>query len=307
MDIAVPESGIYIITIVKMSVDNKPEIVADPDVTPEKSSEQVVQERRVGAAQEIDEVSNLVPKDQAGGDADVSTQGDSSIDDATNVVDLKKIEASAGRKFDNVDDFIKHYDNLKSRNGDQEIDKVRKDAERLLLLEKQLGVTELNKLLLGISPQTSQETKPEPSKPEPVVETKSQPVVETKPQPVEIKSSNNEVDQRLEKLEYDNQSRTLEKVHPNAIIVVDLIALKAKAEGISFVEAFEGSSELKHLVELKTKEESERSPVVTPSNRTNVDYKNLEQLGLKVMTGKAKESDQISFAKEFFKTRGREI
>ena len=250
------------------------------------------------ARQSIQGVSDLIPQDSTGGNTDVPTQGGSSIDSNTNAIDLKKIEASAGRKFESIDDFVKHYENLKSRNGDQEIDKVRKDAEKLSILEKQLGSTELNKLLLGISPQASQVQTPEQPKPQPVVETKSQPT---------IVSSDDETTKRLEKLEYDNQMRTLEKVHPSAMIVADLIALKAKAEGVSFVEAFEGSSELKHLVELREKEESERSPVVTPSNRTNVDYKNLEKLGLKVMSGKAKEADQIAFAKEFFKTRGREL
>ena len=280
-----------------MSVDNKPEIVANPDAPTEVSTEQVVQQRMSEARQEIEGIS-LIPKDQTGGNADVSTQGGSSIDNNTNVVDLKKIEASAGRKFDNVEDFIKHYENLKSRNGDQEIDQVRKSADKFSLLEKQLGQVELNKILLGIVPTIPQVATPEPLKPTPV---------ENKPQPTEVKSSDDETTRRLEKLENDNQLRTLEKVHPNAMIVADLIALKAKAEGVSFVEAFESSSELKHLVELKTKEESERSPVVTPSNRTNVDYKNLEQLGLKVLSGRAKESDQIAFTREFFKTRGREL
>ena len=281
-----------------MSVDNKPETVADPGVTPETSTEQVVQQRMAEARQQIEGISDLIPKDQTGGSKDVSTQGGSSIDNTTNVVDLKKIEASAGRKFDNVDDFIKHYENLKSRNGDQAIDQVRKNAEKLTILERQLGSTELNKLLLGLSPQTAPVQTPEQPKP--------QPVVETKPQPTEVKSSDDELTRRLEKLEHENQLRTLEKEYPNATSVADLVALEAKAKGISYVEAFKNSP-LKQLVELKVKDESERSPVVTPSNRTNVDYKTLEQLALKLESGKAKGNDQIAFAKEFFKTRGREL
>lgn len=277
-----------------MSVDNTPETVADPNATPEISTEQVIQERMSEARQEIEGISDLVPKDPTGGNADVSTQGGSSIDNKTDVVDLKKIEASAGRKFDSIEDFIKHYENLKSRNGDQEIDQIRKNAEKLVILEKQLGQTELNKLLLGVSPQPSQEIKPEQPKPEPVV----------KPQPIEVKPSNDDVTRRLELLEHDNQLRALEKEYPDATIVADLIALKAKAEGISYVEAYKNSSELKHLVELRVKEESQRSPVVTPSNRTNVDYKNLENLGRKVMSGKAKQSDEIAFTNEFLKAKG---
>lgn len=278
-----------------MSVENKPETVADSDVAAETSTEQVVQQRMSEARHEIAEISNLMPQNQTEGNTDVSTQGGSSIDNNTNVIDLKKIEASAGRKFDTIEDFVKHYENLKSRNGDQEIDKVRKDAEKLSILEKQLGSTELNKLLLGIVPANQVSEQPKP-----------QPVVETKPQPVDVKSSDDEVTRRLELLEHDNQLRTLEKKYPNATIVAEEISLIAKSKGISYVEAFENSP-LKQFVELKAKEESQRSPVVTPSNRTNVDYKNLEKLGLKVMSGKAKEADQVAFAKEFFKTRGREL
>lgn len=282
-----------------MSVDNKPETVADPGATSEVSTEQVAQERMAEARQQIQGLSDLTPKDKAGGNTDVSTQGGSSNDNNTNVIDLKKIEASAGRKFDSVDDFVKHYENLKSRNGDQEIDQVRKNAQKLEILEKQLGTTELNKLLLGLS-QPSVQAMPavvEPPKP--------QPVVETKPQPIVV-SSDDETTRRLEKLEHESQLRALEKAYPNATSVAEEISLIAKSKGISYVEAFENSP-LRQLVELKAKDESERSPVVTPSNRTNVNYKTLEQLGLKVMTGKAKESEQIAFAKEFFKTRGREI
>ena len=280
-----------------MNVDNKPETVADPNVTPEPSTEQVIQQRMAEARQQIEGI-GLIPKNPTGGNADVSTQGGSSIDNNTNVIDLKKIEASAGRKFDSFEDVDKYIKNLNSLVGDQEVANARKAADKLSLLEKNLGSTELNRLLLGLTSQPSQVVTPEQSKPQPV---------ESKPQPTEVKSSSDEVTQRLEKLEEDNQLRTLEKVHPNAMIVADLIALKAKADGVSYVVAFEGSSELKHLVELKVKDESQRSPVVTPSNRTNVDYKNLEQLGLKMLSGKAKEADQVAFAKEFFKTRGREL
>ena len=278
-----------------MSVDNKPETVADPGVTPEVSTEQVVQQRMSEARQEIQEISNLVPKNQTGGNTDVSTQGGPSSDNNTNVVDLKKIEASAGRKFDNSEDFVKHYENLNSRNGDQAIDKVRKDAEKLAILEKQLGSTELNKLLLGIVPSVQASEQPKPA-----------PAVEIKPQPVEVKPSEDEVTRRLDLLEHESQVRALEKEYPNATSVVDLIALEAKSKGISYVEAFKNSP-LRQLVDLKVKEESQRSSTVTPSNRTNVDYQNLEKLGLKVLSGKAKEADQVAFAKEYFKTRGRDL
>src|SRR3990167_11352312 len=132
-----------------MSVDNKPEIVANPDAPTEVSTEQVVQQRMSEARQEIEGIS-LIPKDQTGGNADVSTQGGSSIDNNTNVVDLKKIEASAGRKFDSFEDVDKYIKNLNSLVGDQEVANARKAAEKLSLLEKNLGSTELNRLLLGL-------------------------------------------------------------------------------------------------------------------------------------------------------------
>ena len=278
-----------------MNVENKPEVVADSENGPTESSVQESAERMAGARKELEGMSNLTPKDSTEGETDVSTQEGSPNNSASNAIVLKEIEAFSGRKFEGVEDFKKHYKNLLSRNGDQTVDQLRTNAQKLELLEKQLGTDQLTKLMLGI--QTVQTI---PAK-ESVVE-QAQPVVETKPQPTS-RSSDDELTKRLESLEHDNQMQALEKKYPDATNVAKEVAIIAKSQGISYVEAFE-QSPLKELVELKSREESKRSPVVAPSNRTTVGYKRLEDLGTKVLSGRASEKDQINFAKEFFKTRG---
>lgn len=282
-----------------MSVDNKPENVSDPVDEVVESSEKVIQDRLAAGREEISQVSNLVPKDLAGGSADVTTQGDSSTGVGTNDAVLKFIENSTGRKFESVEEFNKHYSNLSGLVGDASLAKARKAAETLNSWEQKFGKSapELEQVLASISAamQTSQVVKPEQSEPKPVVE---------KPQSVKPSASNDpELVKRLELLEHDNQMRALEKKYPNATNVAEDVAIIAKSKGISYVEAFE-QSPLKELVELKAKEESERSPVVTPSNRTKVDFKNLEDLGLKLASGKATEADQLRFTKELLKVKG---
>lgn len=280
-----------------MSVENKPGVIADSENDSAESSVEETAGRMAEAREELEDSSNLTPKSSTEGKTDVSTQEDTSNSGESNAAVLKKIEAFSGRKFDSIDDFEKHYKNLSSRNGDQTVDKLRTDAEKLAILEKQLGQTKLAELMLGTQVNQSapeKETIVEQPKTQPVTETKSQP---TSPVP------HSEIAKRLEVLEHESQMQTLEKKYPNATNVATEISLIAKSKGISYVEAFENSP-LKELVELKTKEESKRSPVVTPSNRTTVDHKRLEDLGTKVLTGRASEKDQINFAKEFFKTRG---
>lgn len=279
--------------------NNKPDNVADPNQSGEISPTEVVRERRLEAGENIKDVSTLVPKSSQGSTADVAVQGSSSDDGSTKTIDLKQLEASAGRKFESAEDFVKHYANLYGRYGDQEVAKALRAADTLQSLEKKFGksIDEIEKLVSSPA-QVPNQVPVEQPKPQ----AKPVDVVEAKPN----KSVSDDVVERLTKLEHETQLGLLEKKYPDAAFVAAEIAVIAKEKGISYVKAFEESS-LKQLVELKSKEESKRSPVVTPSNRTNVDYKNLEQLGLKVMTGKAKEADQVAFAKEFFKTRGREL
>ena len=294
------------------NVENKPDNVADPKVSEEASSAsseskeetlnektEVMQERMSEASKGIETVSDLVPKDDQGSTADVSTQGDSSKDGTTNAVDLKELEASTGRKFENVEDFYKHYKNLYGRYGDQEIAKAMKAIETLQNLETKTGkpINEIGDLLASLN-----QTPTEPVK-EPAVKTEP----EVKPAKVEpeVKPTDEFVD-RLAKLEFDSQKIAFEARYPEASFVQGEVAAIAAKKGTSWIAAFEGSP-LKELVELKVKEETSKSPVVTPSSRINVDTKKLEDLGMKVMSGRASEKDQMTFAREYFKSRGKEL
>ena len=254
-----------------MNVDNKPENVADPKPAEEvssapevieKSTVEVMQERMSDAREDLSKVSDLTPKEDEGSTADVTTQGSSPKDDITNVIDIKELETSAGRKFENVEDFYKHYKNLYGRYGDQEIAKAMKAVETLNTLEKTTGkpVNEIGNLLASLT-QTPSETEVQKT--------------EEKTEPKEVKtikstSSNDEVDDRIAKLEYQSQKMDFEKKYPNAEFVENEVAAMAKEQGISWTKAFEASP-LKQFVDLKVKEESAKSPVVTPSSRINVD------------------------------------
>lgn len=267
--------------------------------TEEKSTVEVSAERMAEARESIKGLSDLTPKSDEGSTQDVSTQGSSSKDNTTNIVDLKKVEEESGRKFESVEDFLKHYKNLYGRYGDQEIAKALKAQENLKAFETRFGksIDEIeNSLVTKEEPKTVETAKGTPA-PEVKSETPKQKPSET----------NYEFVDRLAKLEHETSLNALERKYPDSMFLSDVIVAKAKQDGTSYVEAYENSGHLKQLVELKVKEESQKSPVVTPSNRTNVNYKNLEQLGLKMMTGKASESDQIKFAKEYFRSRGKEI
>ena len=295
------------------NVENKPDNVADTNATEEVSSApdesveetladktEVMQERMSEASKGLETVSDLVPKDEQVSTADVSTQGDSSKDGATNAVDLKELEASTGRKFENVEAFYKHYKNLYGRYGDQEIAKAMKALETLQSLETNTGkpINEIGELLASIG-----QTKTEPEvKPTEVKSSEVKPEVK----PAQTPPQSSEWNDRLAKLELETQKNAFEARYPNAEFVQNEVAAIAAEKGISWVAAFEGSP-LKELVELKVKEEISKSPVVTPSSRINVDTKKLEDLGMKVMSKQASEKDQIDFAREFFKSRGKEL
>lgn len=279
-----------------MNVENKPETVTDPSPTPTTSNEQVIQERMAEGRQEMAGVSNLVPPSQTGGSTDVSTQGGSSIVGNTEADVLKIIEASTGRKFASVEEFKKNYTNLNSLVGDQSIAEVRKTAEILKGWETKFGkaAPELEKALTDLAIATVQTEQP-----------KAQPVVE-KSQSTEVKTEvkiDPEFASRLDKLEHESQVSSLKEKYPAAASLVKEISAIAKDQNISYIEAFENSP-LKSLVELKQKDESQKSPVVTPSNRTNTDFKKLENLGMKIISGKASQSDQVELTREFLKSRG---
>lgn len=274
-----------------MSIDNKPETVADSDAAKEVSDEQVIHQRVTEALQANEETPSLVPQNQKEGEKDVTTQGGSSNSDDTNIAALKVIEASTGRKFESIEDFNKHYTGLNSLVGDQEVAKGRKALETLQKWEKQFGkqTPELEKVLADIV--VSTQTTPN------VVE-QPKPQSEVKPQPV-VSKTNDVLTQRLEKLEYATQLNDLERKHPEAVFMADVISAVAKEKGVTLLEAFEGDARIKQLVDLKLKDESQRSPVVAPSNRTRLDTKKIEVLGQKAMTGRASERDVQDLVKEY--------
>ena len=272
-----------------MSIDNKPENVADSDATEEVSQEQVIHERVTEALQANEDKTNLIPQGDKEGKADVTTQGGSSNSDDTEIAALKVIEASTGRKFESIEDFNKHYAGLNSLVGDQEVTKARKALETIQKWEKQFGkpTPELEKVLADIVISTKA--------PDQKVEEKTQ--LEIRPQSV-VSKTDNELTQRLEKLEYATQLNELERKHPEAIFMTDVISAVAKDKNVSLIEAFEGDARLKQLVDLKIKEESQRSPVVAPSNRTKLDTKKVERLGQKILTHRASEKEMEQFVQE---------
>lgn len=279
-----------------MSIENKPEGIADP-VTPDAASEAEAISKRIASTREQQNAGNdlgsLVPDPSAvvepsGGTKDVSTQESSSNDNVNaDSVALKLIETSTGRKFDKLEDAQKFLINLNSLVGDQSLAKSREAEKVLTNLSTKFGkadVKELETYLVDLVLNKPQEKPVEPV---------------AKPEPAKAVEDNVLVS-RLEQLEHVNQISALEKKYPNASEVADEVALIAKAKGVSYIEAFE-SSPLKNLVEFKAKEESAKNPIVTPSNRTNTDYKKVQILSQKAKSGQAlTEAESLELTKEVF-------
>lgn len=272
--------------------ENKPE--GTDSVSTDVTSEAEAISQRIAAGREKQKADNILEplaQDESEvvkpeGTKDVDTQGSSS-DNKVNAdsVALKLIETSTGRKFDKIEDAQKFLTNLNSLVGDQNVAKAREAQEVLTNLSKKFGKTDVKELETYLADivlnQTQQQKPAETVKPE---STK----VETDPLFVS----------RLEQLEHSNQLLSLEKKYPMASEVADEVALIAKAKGVSYIEAFE-SSPLKNLVEFKAKEESVKNPIVTPSNRTNTDYKKVQILAQKAKSGQALTSaEQLELTKE---------
>ena len=101
----------------------------------------------------------------------------------------------------------------------------------------------------------------------------------------------------IEQLKHQNRTFELKEFKPEALEFLDIIALDAKSKGISYVEALKSNSALLSAIEAKVKVESEKSPIVAPSNRTNIDYRKVQELGQKVLSGRASEDDKIALVK----------
>lgn len=135
-------------------------------------------------------------------------------------------------------------------------------------------------------------TKVESIKPE---ETK--PVVVESYKPQASDENVKALDDRLAKLEDANQRLTLKNKYPFATEVENEIAVIAKATNKSYVEVFE-QSPFKNLLEQKAKEESQKSPVVTPKTRIGFDTKKVEELGRRVLSYNASEEDKQALVAE---------
>lgn len=274
-----------------MSDQNKPEGTADP-VTSDAASEAEAISQRIAEAREKQKSGDALPLadtssddvDTPGGTKDVTTQGSSSNDNvnADNVA-LRLIETSTGRKFDKLEDAEKFLTNLNSLVGDQNVAKAREAQEILTNLSKKFGKTDIKELETYLADVVVSQTQQKPE--EPVKKEQAQPVQDPN------------MLSRLEQLEHSNQLLELERKYPKASEVADEVALIAKAKGISYVDAFENSP-LKNLIELKAKEESAKNPIVTPSNRTNTDYKKVQDLAKRARSGQATEAEKLELTKE---------
>lgn len=267
--------------------ENKPVVVADPAVVePTKTEADLIRERVIEGQQQqkagdvvTQALSGNVPQPVAqptGGTPDVSAQGGSA--NAADNAALRLIEASTGRKFTDVNEASKYLANLNSLVGDQSVAKAR-DAEKLLTeLTTRLGLkdnADLTKFVADVAlgqvvDKTTKDVKKEPDA-------------------VVVK--------RIEDLEHQNKTLELREKYPAAVEFLDLISLDAKAKGISYLAALENNPALKQAIEAKVKVESEKSPIVAPSNRTNIDYRKVQELGQKVMSGRASEDDKIALVK----------
>lgn len=258
------------------------------EVTPTK--EQVIAER-VADAMSVKTAQTPAP-DNGGSGSDVTGHKDSSSEQVTDPKSevLKLIEASTGRKFASADEASKYLVNLNSLVGDQAVAKAREEAklfEGLLgKLSAQTGkpLEETRKLVADTLIEAVT-TKPEAK---PVVEPKS-------PEVDKLRSD-------VEKLTGEMQASQLLGKYPFAAEVKDEIAILAKQKGISQIEAFE-QSPFKALLEAKAKEESGKSPVVTPNNRIGVDQKRVTERAAKVLAGGG-EDDKVELVKQFGKVVG---
>lgn len=274
--------------------DNKPN-QADPSVQAapaDSKSEAAIQERVASAVTSQKERDNIVQpvkeadkKPEGGKDSDVTSPKSSSTDTDPNAEVLKFYEATFGRKFDSVEEAQKHGKNLNGLVGEQSLAKVRESAKLYESLvgkfadEKSITVDEAKKFWADTL--TAEAAKPvSQSQPKPAVEDKRV----------------NDLDAQIQELKGENQKFSLLNKYPYAAEVQEEIAIVARQKGISQLQAFE-SSPFKALLEQKAKEESAKSPVVTPSNRTSFDSKKVQELGSRVMSH-GRDEDKQAFVSE---------
>ncbi len=289
-----------------MNKNNKPEVVADPakDVetleTPESKSDPESIRERIAETQEkqktgdvLDNALNTKPEEaQPGGTPDVVPQETTSKPEEQaksettdpDVATLMFIEASTGRKFDNIESAKKYLTSLNNLVGDQAVAGAREAEKILTSLSQKLGkpTSELESFVVDLA--LAKTTEKPAEKPKPASEVKAP---ETR--------ADDELSKRLEKLEHTDQIIDLKEKYPEAAEVVEDIALIAKSKGISYVEAYE-MSPVKTILENKVEEEA-KNPIVTPTNRINIDYKKAQALGQKALRGQATGEDMEDLVK----------
>ncbi len=271
------------------------------EVTPaitEPTPEETIRENVSNAVKEKNAIENpivealkqepVVP----GGTPDVPTpeKGSSKTEAKPDEALLGLIEGSTGRKFENVEAAQKFIKSLNSFVGDQEIAEARKSAKLYDSLvnkvaeEKGQSIDEVKKLFADTLLSDTPKPKPEQVAPQ-------------KPVQPEIPGEYKELESKVNSLEDKAQKAELKTKYPFAAEVEEEVAIIAQKKGISYVEAFEGSP-LKPLLEAKVKEESEKSPVVAPSNRSNFDVNKVQDSAKRVMT-RGKESDKLDLMRNF--------
>jgi hypothetical protein len=279
-----------------MEIENKP-VSTDPAPA---QSEEAIRARLTDVVQTQKALDNPVASTEpnpapvqqvvGGPESNVSNQKDSSQTPVANpnAEALKLVEASTGRKFDDIDAAKKYLSNLNSLVGDQSVADAREKSK-------------LFDLFVGKWAESSGETvdkakqfwadqliaKPV-TQPSPRTETK----VDTQT-PREME----ELKAQVNKLDAARQQSDLLAKYPFAAEVKDEVAIIAKEKGISQLEAFE-QSPLKALSETKSKEDSQKSPVVTPSNKINFDQKKVQELGARVLSQKATDADRQALVQE---------
>lgn len=260
-----------------MTEVNKPETVANPVAQPDTTiQERILETVNQHKASDAPVTTEAPVVPATGGSSDVASQeAASTIEDATSSA-LKLIEASTGRKFATAEEAQKYLSNLNKLVGDQSVAKGREAANLIDKWAQQNGKTheEARQYLADVLI-NSQVNEPQ------------KPVQSAVVKPTEDKT----VSDRLAKLEDANQRLTLEKKYPEAQEVIEEVALIAKAKGVPYVEAYE-QSPFKTLLALKKEEEAKKSPIVTPSNRVNMDTKVVTELGKKILSGNSSEADR---------------
>lgn len=232
-----------------------------------------------------------------GNGSEVSSPKDSPVTDPNAEV-LSLVSGILGREFKSVEEVKSTLSNLNSLVGDQAVAKVRQDAKlydtfvNKFAGEKGITVDEAKKFWA--------ETLVQPSVVQP--KPQSQPVAQTKTETKMDDSLIKELSADIEALKVQAQRSELLNKYPFAGEVADELAIIANRKGVTQLEAFE-QSPLKPLLEQKVKDESAKSPVVTPSSRIGFDRNRVQELGSKVLQTN-NESDKVALVNEFKEVLG---